>query len=469
MNESKRVPVWTRLLAVLLVMALGFEMLPVSALAVDETGDGITDTVAEDATQEQAVVVGEVDALREERTKHFRLSDGSYIAVDYNMPVHYAEGEGEDLTWVDIDNTLLYGLDTYSAENGMTEKSFAAAFTPDNVLFSSGYGDHRVEMSLLREETAQTLLGIAQEDALSESISGEAQEDALSESISGEAQEDALPEGASEETREDPLPESASEEAREGILPEGASEETREDPLSEGTSKETREDPLPESASEEAQEGILPEGTSEEAREGILPEGTSEETREDPLPESISEEAQEDTLAENISGEPESQMAEYVEAVLGEDKTASLMALEDAQVPESLAEQVKLDKLYASITYPDIWEGVDFRYEAMGLNIKESIVVNRPQTQYVYRFLLSLEGLTPVPDGDGSITLFTEENEAVYRIPAPYMYDLYAGRSGRGLCSDRCRGRKLDQRRSPGLPRHHRPDPDHQGRRRRGG
>ena len=47
-------------------------------------------------------IVAEVEALREENTKHFLCEDGSYIATTYSEPVHYKEN-GE---WKEIDNTL---------------------------------------------------------------------------------------------------------------------------------------------------------------------------------------------------------------------------------------------------------------------------------------------------------------------------------------------------------------------------
>ncbi len=47
-------------------------------------------------------IVAEVEALREENTKHFLCEDGSYIATTYSEPIHYKEN-GE---WKEIDNTL---------------------------------------------------------------------------------------------------------------------------------------------------------------------------------------------------------------------------------------------------------------------------------------------------------------------------------------------------------------------------
>ncbi|MCL2843478.1 MAG: DNRLRE domain-containing protein, partial [Oscillospiraceae bacterium] len=48
-------------------------------------------------------VVGELVHLRESNVKHFRMSDGSIIAVMYDTDVHFQDEDGE---WVDIDNSL---------------------------------------------------------------------------------------------------------------------------------------------------------------------------------------------------------------------------------------------------------------------------------------------------------------------------------------------------------------------------
>lgn len=48
-------------------------------------------------------ILGEVEELRTENTKHFRHKDGTYTAAVYSEPVHYIDSNG---SWQDIDNTL---------------------------------------------------------------------------------------------------------------------------------------------------------------------------------------------------------------------------------------------------------------------------------------------------------------------------------------------------------------------------
>ena len=85
--------------------------------ATDENGDPIYDE--ESGKAEDAYIVGEAYDARDEFQKDYRLSDGSFIAVEYGVPVHY-EKDGE---WQDIDNRLepiaMYdGTDVYQTVNG---------------------------------------------------------------------------------------------------------------------------------------------------------------------------------------------------------------------------------------------------------------------------------------------------------------------------------------------------------------
>lgn len=60
-----------------------------------------------DVTSSKAYAVSEITSKREENVKHFRMSDGSFAAMSYSVPVHYDNGAG----WQDIDNTLASSTD----------------------------------------------------------------------------------------------------------------------------------------------------------------------------------------------------------------------------------------------------------------------------------------------------------------------------------------------------------------------
>lgn len=81
--------------------------------------------------------------LREEYVKHFRLEDGSFVAAQYEKPVHYLD---EDGVWKDIDNTLLSDGSEYSTSNARIK--FAEKITGNEVLVTVHDGNRKIAMSL---------------------------------------------------------------------------------------------------------------------------------------------------------------------------------------------------------------------------------------------------------------------------------------------------------------------------------
>ena len=70
----------------------------------EEIFEPAEDTSDEETAESVAEVTGEVESMRSETVKHYRLSDGRYAAVDYGAPVHYTDGDGK---WTDFDNTMI--------------------------------------------------------------------------------------------------------------------------------------------------------------------------------------------------------------------------------------------------------------------------------------------------------------------------------------------------------------------------
>ena len=100
--------------AFVLIALLAF-LLPVQAAAqaltkTQTSADG--QTIQTESTQEIAVaqqkekpaeILAEINGKRDRFTKHFRLDNGSFMAVQYEYPVHYQDAEGN---WVEYNNTL---------------------------------------------------------------------------------------------------------------------------------------------------------------------------------------------------------------------------------------------------------------------------------------------------------------------------------------------------------------------------
>ena len=74
---------WTRLLSLLLAVVLCVELLPAVGSAVSPSED--LEHTVEGTVEEPAEVAFEEASLRSERVKHFRMGDGSYVAVQYDV------------------------------------------------------------------------------------------------------------------------------------------------------------------------------------------------------------------------------------------------------------------------------------------------------------------------------------------------------------------------------------------------
>lgn len=83
---------WTRLLSLLLAVVLCVELLPAVGSAVSPSED--LEHTVEGTVEEPAEVAFEEASLRGERVKHFRMGDGSYVAVQYDVPVHHRDADG---------------------------------------------------------------------------------------------------------------------------------------------------------------------------------------------------------------------------------------------------------------------------------------------------------------------------------------------------------------------------------------
>ena len=148
-------PKWSKLLSLFLVLAMLVQMMPVMSFADDDDLPSFSETAPESAV---VTVLGEVEELREENIKHFRLSDGTFVAVDYGMAVHYEDSEG---SWQDIDNTISQdaATQTFNLERDDAIVSFASSLTNGKVLTTSK-GDASITMTLLDSDEVNRMLGI---------------------------------------------------------------------------------------------------------------------------------------------------------------------------------------------------------------------------------------------------------------------------------------------------------------------
>ena len=156
-----------RILSLILVVAMLVQLLPVSVFAQESnTADpdeidviGLAEDYFEtpEESLKNAKILFEEEELREENVKHFRLDNGSYIAVQYGNPVHYEE-DGE---WVDYDNTLHgvsafngTGVSHYTVTNGDSTRVFAADANAE-VLLALQKGEYSLSLTPVDEPDAE--------------------------------------------------------------------------------------------------------------------------------------------------------------------------------------------------------------------------------------------------------------------------------------------------------------------------
>ena len=131
-----------RVVSIVLSILMIVYLIPMSVYA--NMVQDLFDNDNESDSNEQIVrEVFEAAERREESVKHFRLEDGSYTAVQYDVPVHYLDEDGE---WQDIDNTLSASGSEYSTSNARVK--FAKKITGNETLFTLHDGNRKITMSL---------------------------------------------------------------------------------------------------------------------------------------------------------------------------------------------------------------------------------------------------------------------------------------------------------------------------------
>ena len=359
--------------------------------ATDENGDPIYDE--ESGKAEDAYIVGEAYDARDEFQKDYRLSDGSFIAVEYGVPVHYEEG-GE---WQDIDNRLepiaMYnGTDVYQTVNGDVSQSFSASLADGSIMASSS-GDSMLSVSLW-------------------------------DGASSEKEPIAVDLGTETDTEPD---EAESDEPDSTQASDPAPEATDAEDQAEVTVEPKQ---VEDSDSTVADETVLPED-----------ESTDEETSDseaEPAPEANPEEQEPAAEAEpEEETEEQDQLLPFnrdATAKIAEDDLVSAVATyqSTSEAPRSKTDVIPA-ALQSTVLYEDVYEGVDLQYDLFSYNIKESIVLKAPQekandpdaasTPYRYCFRLDLANLTPTLQEDGSILMTDDQEQPVYEIPTPFMID----------------------------------------------
>ena len=126
-------------LAILTAIMLPVEVFAQAAPKHNPSAKVKFDSLAE--SEDVGEIVTELKERRDEYTKHFRMDDGTIMALTYDIPVHYKNKKGE---WIDYDNTLISESTaspdeasqiSYSNKKGKIDIDFASE-TSDAALIS---------------------------------------------------------------------------------------------------------------------------------------------------------------------------------------------------------------------------------------------------------------------------------------------------------------------------------------------
>ncbi len=162
----------------------------------------------------------------------------------------------------------------------------------------------------------------------------------------------------------------------------------------------------------------IPDGT--ENLEEIEAEEATTLVKPDPTEETKSIEKVEESEVGSNNGQQDSFNRTVQAQIITEDTSLLSMNLDK---PYQATDHVVPEKLSTSVLYENVYQGVDFLYNLCGYNIKESIIVKEPQQKYCFSFKLDIEGLEPKMQDDGSVILENKDGQAIYFIPAPYLFD----------------------------------------------
>ena len=135
--------------SIFLTVILIVQVLPLSTISTAINNASIVSepSFVENKVVEPAKIIGEVESLRDEYTKHFRCEDGSFVAAVYGTPIHY-QNNGK---WDEIDNTLISkNIDDinvktpslnkakYSIEKTSTPITFPQNINSDKITITNG-------------------------------------------------------------------------------------------------------------------------------------------------------------------------------------------------------------------------------------------------------------------------------------------------------------------------------------------
>lgn len=111
--------------------------------------------LAEVTEKSKTLDMFEVETMREENVKHYRLPDGTYKAISYDRPVHIKD---EDGNWQEIDNTLLLKDNKYKTKDNRI--SFSKNVSSSESLMKYSTSDCSINLNILDDRVSNNVEAI---------------------------------------------------------------------------------------------------------------------------------------------------------------------------------------------------------------------------------------------------------------------------------------------------------------------
>ena len=156
-----------KFISIILTIAILLVSLPLTVFAVANEDSYNNISSAESAESSLGNITTDIYELtdrRDEYTKHFRLEDGSFVAAQYDVPVHYLD---EDSKWQDIDNSLSDSGSEFETSNAKIK--FAKKINGNENLFTIHEDNRKITMSL-NGAIKKTEGNVIQDNASEESL-----------------------------------------------------------------------------------------------------------------------------------------------------------------------------------------------------------------------------------------------------------------------------------------------------------
>lgn len=86
--------------------------------------------------------------------------------------------------------------------------------------------------------------------------------------------------------------------------------------------------------------------------------------------------------------------------------------------------EIELDSIKSELTYKEIIKDIDLKYDIVSNKVEESIIINKKEAvKDTFTYNIEVEGLTIKQNKDNELILLDKDNNIIFYIEAPCMYD----------------------------------------------